>query len=170
MAEFGTCGSGGGAGPCLFLARNVTGSSPAVVPQLWICDPSVNDFLDGCWSLVAPNTTGDTGLTQLNTATRGAVSVLLATSKYLYLGFDDATTGVQLFRASAVPTRISDFKGSGGCSAGTAGCVGLGGGGFGSATLTRFLGAQAVTIAGSTTVYVTVVGASGAMRLIAIGE
>jgi len=174
MAAFGTCGSGATAGPCLFLARNVIGSSPSVVPQLWFCDPTSAGPASACdasdWTHVVPNTSGDGNLTQLNVATRGAVSVLLATSKYLYLGFDDATTGVQLFRTSVVPTRISDFKGSDGCSAGTAGCVGLGGGGFGDATRTRFLGAQAITIAGSTTVYATVAGASGAMRLIAVGE
>jgi hypothetical protein len=160
------------------VARNVTGTTgqPAVVPQLWKCDPTKSGSVDVCdfgeFGVAVPNTTGDKSLTQLNTATRGAASVLLATSRFLYLGFDDATTGAQLFRTRvASPSAISDFQGQNGCAAGTAGCSGLGGAGLGDATTTtRFLDAKAVTAGGKTTVYVLGAGASGAQRLYAIGE
>ena len=170
MAAFGTCGTGA----CLFVARNVkSGSTPAVVPQLWVCDPTTSAPVDACdfgdWSLAAPNTSGDAVLTQLNVATRGALSVLLATSKYLYVGFDDAG-GAQLYRTSKVPAAPSDFTGTGGCAAGTAACPGLGGAGLGDATMTRFLDAKAVTVNGQTTVYLLAAGTTGAQKLFAVEE
>jgi hypothetical protein len=174
MTAFGTCGSG----PCLYVARNVKGTTgqPAVVAQLWRCDPTQGGVTSsacdvGDWSMAAPNTSGDKALTQLGVATRGAVSVLLATSGYLYLGFDDATAGAQLFRTQAAsPVAMPDFQGHNGCAAGTAGCSGLGGAGLGDATMTRFLDARAVTANGRTTVYVLAAGATGAQKLFAVEE
>jgi hypothetical protein len=64
IAAFGTCAEG----PCVFAARNVFGSAtqPGEVPQLWRCNPTAG--LAQCtpedWSLAAPNTSGDTLLTQ----------------------------------------------------------------------------------------------------------
>jgi hypothetical protein len=170
LVGYGACG----AGPCLFLARNVIGSSPAVVPQLWRCDPTSTGRADACepadWSLAVPAAGGDGQLTQLGVATHGAATVLLATERYLYLGFDDATTGAQLYRSEGVPVHRSDFKGRDGCGAGTPGCVGLGGGGFGAPARTRFLDARAVTSGGRTTVYVAAGNGTGAMRIFAVPE
>jgi hypothetical protein len=170
LVAFGACG----AGPCLFLARNVRGTSPAVVPQLWQCDPTSTGEVDACdaadWSLAVPDASGDGQLTQLGVATHGAVSVLLATDRYLYLGFDDATTGAQLYRSEVVPARLSDFKGHDGCSAGAPGCVGLGGPGLGDPALTRFLDARAVTAAGATTVYVAAGDGAAPLQLFAVPE
>ncbi|MBK9515878.1 MAG: hypothetical protein IPO09_00740 [Anaeromyxobacter sp.] len=98
------------------------------------------------------------------------MSVLLATARYLYLGFDDAVNGAQLFRAAVAPTRLSDFKGRDGCSVGAAGCVGLGGAGFGAPARTRFLDARALAAGGQTTVYVAAGDASGPLQLFALPE
>ena len=170
LVGYGACG----AGECLFLARNVSGASPAVVPQLWRCDPTGSGALDACeagdWSLAVPDPGGDGQLTQLGVATHGPVSVLLATERYLYLGFDDAVAGAQLFRSEGVPAHRSDFKGRDGCPAGTTGCVGLGGAGFGAAARTRFLDARAVTSGGRTTVYVVAGDGAGPMRIFAVPE
>jgi hypothetical protein len=163
-----------GAGPCLFLARNVVGGSPAVVPQVWRCDPTATGALDACeagdWSLAVPDPGGDGQLTQLGVGTHGPVSVLLATDRYLYLGFDDAATGAQLYRSEGIPLHRSSFKGHDGCPAGTAGCVGLGGAGLGAASRTRFLDARAVTSGGRTTVYVAAGDGVGPMRIFAVPE
>lgn len=170
LVGYGDCG----AGECLFLARNVVGSSPAVVPQLWRCDPTASGALDACeaadWALAVPDAGGDGQLTQLGVATHGPVSVLLATERYLYLGFDDAVTGAQLYRSEGVPAHRTDFKGRDGCAAGTAGCVGLGGAGFGSTARTRFLDARAVTTGGRTTVYVVAGDGAVPSRIFAVPE
>jgi len=171
MTAFGACAGG----PCLFLARNVQGTSPPVVPQLWRCDPTQSGGTDACesgdWSLAAANTSGDRGLTQLGVASNGAASLLLATSHYLYLGFDNAETGVQVYRTEAAPTSALDFRGRDGCVAGTAGCQGLGGNGLGlGTTVTRLFDAKAVTAGGVTTVYLAAGDATSPLRLFAITE
>jgi hypothetical protein len=170
MAAFGTCG----AGPCLFLARNVVGTTPAVVPQLWACDPSWTLDATACdpgdWTLAAPNARADASLTQLDVPTNGAAGVLLATPHYLYLGFDNASTGVQLYRTEVVPSGFGAFRGRDGCVAGTAGCEGLGGNGFGDAAVTRLLDAEAVSAGGTTALYVVAGDAAGPLRLYAFPE
>lgn len=170
MVAFGDCGGG----PCLFLARNVQGTTPAVVPQLWRCDPTATADPTACdpgdWSLAAPNSTGDATLTQLDVPTNGAVTLLLATGRYLYLGFDDATTGAQLYRAEAGQPGVADFRGRDGCVAGQPGCEGLGGNGFGDATVTRLFDAEAVTTGGATTLYVAAGDAAAPLRLLAFPE
>lgn len=170
LVRFGDCDQGA----CLFLARNVQGATPAVAPQLWACRPDRTSAESACdpldWRLAVPNPTGDPLLSQLGVPTHGAVSVLLATGRYLYLGFDDAVNGAQLFRTAVAPTRLSDFKGRDGCSAGAAGCVGLGGGGFGDPARTRFLDARALDAGGQTTVYVAAGDASGPLQLFALPE
>ena len=127
------------------------------------CDPDD-------WTLAAPNQAGDPALTQLGDATNGAVSVLLATSRHLYLGFDNATTGVQLYRAEIAPASIGDFRGRDGCLAGAAGCQGLGGNGLGTPGLSRFFDARAVTAAGATTVFLAAGDGSAPLRLFALPE
>jgi hypothetical protein len=147
LVGFGACGSG----PCLFAARNVAGSAdrPAIVAQLWRCAPTAGPAgcAPGDWTLVAPDA-DDPFLTRLGGPTSGAVSILAATPRWLYVGFDDEATGVQLFRAARAPSSASDFEGLGGCAAGTAGCEGLGGAGLGVAGVTRVFGAVPVTVDG----------------------
>jgi hypothetical protein len=170
MASYGACGGG----PCLFLARNVVGTAPPVAPQLWACHPARTGDAAACdpgdWSLAAPNTSGDPALTQLDVPTNGAVSLLLATTRYLYVGFDNAVTGAQLYRSEVVPSGVRDFRGRDGCLAGTSGCEGLGGNGFGSASVTRVFDARAVSSGGATTLYVAAGNASAPLRLYALPE
>jgi hypothetical protein len=170
MASFGACGGG----PCLFLARNVVGTAPAVVPQLWACHPARTGDPAACdpgdWDLAAPNTSGDPALTQLDVPTNGAVSLLLATARYLYMGFDNAVTGVQLYRSEVVPSGAGDFRGRDGCLAGTAGCEGLGGNGFGSVSVTRLFDAKSVTAGAGTTLYLAAGDATAPLRLYSLPE
>jgi len=171
FAPFGSCG----AGPCLFAARNVTGSTPAVAPQLWACDPTTSGDLAQCdpadWSLAAPNASGDAALTQLGDPANGALSVLVATPSYLYVGFDNAVTGVQLFRTDRVPSAAGDFRGKDGCAAGSPGCEGLGGYGFGSPlNRTRFLDAEVLSHPGGTSLFVLAGDGVGPSRLFELPE
>jgi hypothetical protein len=144
LATFGTCASG----PCVFMARNVRGTAtqPAAVGQLWRCDPSAGPgaCAPGDWALALGNAAGDPALTQAGSETNGAITVLAATRGWLYVGFDNATTGVQVFRSAVVPRSLSDLKGRGGCAAGSAGCEGLGGNGLGRARNTRVLDARVI--------------------------
>jgi hypothetical protein len=134
----------------LFAVRNTyTG------PQLWRCDPAAGTDPDACdradWTLVAADAT--TGYrTRLGKSGADAATLLLATSTHLWIGLDDAAGGIHLFRTSAdVPALASDFVGQGGCVAGTAGCQGFGGDGFGApATLTRIFDAKAIEWSGGT--------------------
>jgi hypothetical protein len=58
--------------------------------------------------------------------------------------------------ANLDPASLSDFAGQGGCVAGSAGCQGLGGDGFGDSSNTSLLDARlAVDAQGSTALYVT---------------
>ncbi len=171
LAAFGSCGGG----PCLFAARNVTGTSPAVVPQLWKCDPAAAGDPVRCdpadWTLVAPNESLDATLTQLEDPANGAISVLVATPRYLYVGFDNAVTGVQLYRTDRVPSVPTDLRGRDGCAAGTPGCEGLGGNGFGDpAAFTRFLDAEVSSGAGGTSLFVLAGNGAGPSRLFTLPE
>ncbi|QRK07057.1 hypothetical protein JQX13_44570 [Archangium violaceum] len=156
----------------LYLARNI--SSPAGVKgaQLFVCGPertgSLTDCDPGDWSLVAPNSTGDTLLTQFNDPGNVSLSLLVATTKALYVGFDNGERGVVLLRAvTAAPLNRDDFKGMGDCSAAQypAGCEGLGGNGLGVGATRVFDGR---TIGGTGSVYLTAgdgTGPAGLFRL-----
>jgi hypothetical protein len=143
-------------GGSLFFIRNVVATN-GVTAQLWRCSPAAT--ADGCdpgdWTVVTPGPASD--LTQLGDPTNGPATVLVATPRYLYLGFDNVKKGAQLFRtAVADPGAISAWTGQGGCSAGAPGCVGLGGGGLGG-TSARFVDAAVVTDAtGAPHLYVVV--------------
>ncbi|HYY51616.1 MAG TPA: hypothetical protein VE755_02035, partial [Myxococcales bacterium] len=143
----------------LFAARNTTSG-----PQLWSCDPSKGSDPEQCepgdWSLVAPNSTGDVQLTQFDSTGNTAVTLLVATSTHLYVGFD-SSNGAQIFRTAlpAASTR-SDFTGQSGCDASQAGCAGIGGAGLG-AWLTRIFDGHAFTYAGNEWVYLSA-GTGGA--------
>jgi hypothetical protein len=122
----------------LYLARNTTAG-----PQLWICTPSLfacDDLLNP-WSLFAPNGTENRQLSQFDDPALGTVSMLVATSQHLYVGYD-APGGVALYRSStAYPASRADFV--------PWATTGLGGG------VTQILDAQALTFAGKDYVYVT---------------
>ncbi len=170
LAAFGACGNG----PCIFAARNVLGSGaqPTVVPQLWRCAPTAGPARcdPGDWALATPNASGDTILTQLGDDTNEAASVLVATPRWLYVGFDNRRTGVQLFRASGVPMTVSDFKGRNGCAAGTPGCEGIGGNGFGDRTVTGIFDAKVLTFAGVPSLWLTAGDGTGPVRIYRVEE
>ena len=169
VAAFGACG----AGPCLFLARNVQGASSAIQGQLWRCDPGSPADPGAChpgdWSLVAPGADGT--LSSIGAPSNGALSLLAASARYLYVGFDDATVGVQVFRAELAPGAAGDFRGRDGCFADDPSCPGHGGNGFGSPAVTRILDAQVAAGPGGRPVLYVVAGdATSPLRLYAIPE
>jgi len=169
VAAFGKCTQG----PCVFAIRNVLGSStqPTVVPQLWRCDPSVGpaQCAPGDWALAAANAAGDSLLSQLGDETNGAATVLVATQHWLYLGYDNGSSGVQLYRAALAPAAVSDFVGTNGCVAGSAGCQGIGGSGFGD-RVTRVFDARAVTVGGNSELWIAVGDGTGPVRVYRIPD
>jgi len=144
------------AGSRLFAIRNayLSGTSGSVGGQLWRCTPTAldpGDAVPQCaatdWSLVVPDDGADG---------RGPATLLAASSRYLYLGFNRAA-GARVYRsANLAPTSLSDFIGQGGCTAGSAGCQGLGGDGFGDPRNAHLLDARVSTDAlGNTALFVT---------------
>ncbi len=137
----------------LFAARNTTTG-----PQLWSCDPTRTGDTAQCdpgdWSLVAPNTSGDTRLTQFNDATNAAVTLLAATPQHLFVGFNNSSRGIVVYRTSnAAAATTADFTGRQGCAAsGGSGCHGLGGDGLGRG-LTRIFDGKALNFAGADFLY-----------------
>jgi hypothetical protein len=167
LAAFGDCGGG----PCLFAARNVQATSPAVGGQLWRCDPGAGRCRPGDWRLVAPEASGDTALTQLGEPTNEAATLLVATSRWPYLGFDNGSRGVQLWRAPVAPAATTDFRGREGCAAGAPGCQPLGGAGLGEpARHTRFLDARAVAVDGVLELWLVVGDGAGPVRVFRVPE
>jgi hypothetical protein len=142
----------------LYLARNTTSTSGVRGPQLFVCNPEKTgasaDCDPGDWSLVAPNSTGDTQLTQFNDPENVSLSLLVATANALYVGFDNASRGVVVLRASTpAPVSREDFQGRTGCSAAQfpTGCEGLAGNGLG-AGVTRIFDGKAI---GTGAIYLT---------------
>ena len=137
----------------LFAARNTTTG-----PQLWSCDPTRTGDTAQCdpgdWSLVAPNTSGDTRLTQFNDATNAAVTLLAATPQHLFVGFNNSSRGIVVYRTSnAAAATTADFTGRQACAAsGGSGCHGLGGDGLGRG-LTRIFDGKALNFAGADFLY-----------------
>jgi hypothetical protein len=151
----------------LFVARNTTAG-----PQLWSCTPATSGVANQCdpgdWSLIARNSTGDTNLTQLDDPSLTSITMLVATSEYLYVGYDSAS-GVQVFRTSASsPTTASAFEGADGCSAAAhpVSCGAYGGAGLGIAGATRILDAKALTFGASTAVWMTIGNGTGPLSLV----
>ncbi|HEY0096263.1 MAG TPA: hypothetical protein VGB96_18180, partial [Archangium sp.] len=143
----------------LYLARNTT-----VGPQLFACDPAKTGSATDCdpddWALVAANSTGGSQLTQFDNPANTALSLLVATSRSLFVGFDNGTQGVVVLRTShPQPALRSDFTGADECSAAQhpAGCEGLGGSGLGEG-VTRIFDGKAL---GTGTVYLTAGTGSG---------
>ncbi|HSP77922.1 MAG TPA: dickkopf-related protein [Myxococcaceae bacterium] len=156
----------------VYLGRNTTEG-----PQLWRCDPdtvsgpvpaSATDCDAGDWVLVAANGAGDARLSQFDNASNTRLTLLAVSGGHLYVGYDNAVDGVEVYRSAVpVPASRADFTGEGGCQADAAGCEGLGGNGFGApADNTRFLDAVPVPSEGRGWLYVSVGGgASGPVRL-----
>ncbi len=137
----------------VFAARNTTAG-----PQLWSCSPVSSKCNAGDWILVAPNSSGDTQLTQLDDPGLTSVTMLAATAAYLYVGFDSAA-GVQIFRtANPAATTRADFEGQNGCSAAThpATCQGYGGTGLGDAANTRIFDGRALTFGTTSAVWLAI--------------
>jgi hypothetical protein len=168
IVAFGRCGEG----PCVHAARNVAGDAtePPVVPQLWRCEPSGGPgaCVSTDWSLAAPDPAGS--LTRLGDPTGEALTVLAATARWLYAGIDDGTAGVQLFRAAAAPRSAGELRGRGGCAAGSPGCEGLGGAGFGDRGVTRFLDARVFTAGGVTSLWIVAGDGVGPARLYRVDD
>jgi hypothetical protein len=149
----------------LHVARNTTAG-----PQLWACAPATTADATACdpgdWSLVAANTTGDLALTQFDNPANTAITMLVATESALYVGFDNATDGVVVFRsAAATPATQADFTGDAACSAALhpGSCAGLGGNGLGDpADVQRIWDGEAVPLAGGGSEVVMVAGRVGA--------
>jgi len=152
----------------LYAARNTTAG-----PQIWACTPGADLACDpGDWALIAPNTSGDSQLSQFNDPNNASVSLLVATPSHLYVGYDDATDGVRLYRSSTtVPLALSDFKGQGGCSAsaGSASCPGLGGNGLG-AGVTRIFDGRALSYGGADFLYLTAGTGTGGVTVFRVPE
>ena len=96
-----------------------------------------------------------------------AITLLVATQDFLYVGFDNSVDGVFLVRTAAdAPTAMSDFEGDSSCVAGVAGCEGIGGNGFGDpATNPQFLSSLAIAGSGTEYLYLLTGGGSGPLQL-----
>ena len=150
-------------GTRLFAARNTTSG-----PQLWSCDPSKGTDPQQCepgdWTLVAPNSSGDPQLTQFDSSANNAITLLVATSDHLFVGFD-AIGGLRIFRTSLPSATVrSDFTGSLGCDASQPACGGIGGNGLGSG-LTRIFDGHAFSLAGAPWVYLSAGDGSAGPRI-----
>lgn len=142
----------------LFLARNTTAG-----PQLFACTPNAaGDCNPADWTLVAPNTAAGlaTDLTQLEVAGRTRITLLAATARHLYVGFD-LPAGLDVYRTEKSAPTAGDFLGRSGCaaSAGLA-CEGLGGRGLGTGARTTF-SAQVLPFDGQDYVYLSAGDGSG---------
>ena len=140
-------------------------------PQLWACDPSGGADPSVCdrtdWRLVA----ADGNLrTRFGNATASAATLLLATPTHLYVGFDDPTTGLHVFRTGVpAPAVASDFSGKDGCVAGNAGCEGIGGDGFGvGPALSRIFDAKAIPLGDGFEVVISAGDGSSPVRIVRI--
>ena len=133
----------------LYAARNTVDG-----PQLWSCSPSGTQCNPSDWALAAPNSVGDTQLTQFNDPDNAAITLLAATSQHLYVGFNNAARGVVVYRAALPPAPanpsafgIGQFEGRlGGPAVSASSCTGPSGAcpGFGDDGLGLGLGATRI--------------------------
>jgi hypothetical protein len=157
----------------LYAIRNLLHPTLGNAPQLWSCDPSGGVDPAACepgdWRLVAADATS---LTRFGNANAKAASMLVATARHLYVGFDDAVGGVRVYRTSAAtPLTRADFEGSGGCSAADDACPGFGGNGLGTgAATTRILDAKVLALGGRTFVYVSAGKGTQPARVVRLPE
>ena len=131
----------------LFAARNTTAG-----PQLWVCAPAASQPCTASdWTQVAPNSTGNPPLSQFDNSSLGTVSLLVATSQHLYVGYDSAG-GIALLRSTvSSPATRSDFQ--------PWATAGLG------ANLTQIVDGQALTFGPNEFVYLSARAASGPVRV-----
>jgi hypothetical protein len=141
----------------LYAGRNTTEG-----PQLWSCEPGRTGVAGACdggdWQLVAANRSGDTLLTQFDNPGNTAISLVAATSQFLYVGFDNAGDGVVLFRTDRADAAAAvDFEGFAGCSAADhpGACAGLGQNGLGLSTNTRVLDGAVLRFGAEEALYLT---------------
>ncbi len=156
----------------LFLARNTDSG-----PQLWACTPDIesgpapstaNDCDPGDWQPLALNTAGDTFLTQFNNPNNMDIALIEVSGAWLYVGFDNPTDGVVLFRtANPSASNASDFEGESGCPADQhpAGCAGLHGNGFGDVNNARIFSSTLMSVDGTDYLYVIVGNGADPVRL-----
>jgi hypothetical protein len=152
----------------LFAIRNTTTG-----PQLWRCDPAAGTDPLGCdradWTLVAADA-ATSYRTRFGKPGARAATLLLATPTHLWVGLDDDAGGVHLFRTSAdVPALASDFVGQGGCVAGTDGCQGFGGDGFGAPLAhTVILDAKVIAWRGGTDLVLAVGDGTSPVKIVRV--
>jgi len=128
----------------LYMARNTTSG-----PQLWMCNTAACAPAD--WALAAANGTGNTNLSQFGDTTLNSVSLLVATSQHLYVGYD-ASSGVVLYRSTnASPSLAADFA--------RWAPAGLGAG------MTQIVDGQGLSFAGNDYLYVAAHAPSGAVQV-----
>ncbi len=85
----------------LYVIRNTVGSPGG--PQLWKYDEFV-------WSLVADN---GSGLTDMGDIKNSSVTLLVVNGDRLYIGYDNDTSGIQIWRTAAGvtdPAIEADFE------------------------------------------------------------
>ena len=130
----------------LYMARNTTSG-----PQLWICSTLPTPCGPADWALAAANGTGNANLSQFDDPTLNTVSLLVATSQHLYVGYD-APSGLVLYRSTnASPSLSSHFA--------RWAPAGLGAG------MTQIVDGQALTFAGNDYLYVAANAPSGAVQI-----
>ena len=128
----------------LYMARNTTSG-----PQLWMCNTAACAPAD--WALAAANGTGNTNLSQFGDTTLNTVSLLVATSQHLYVGYD-ASSGAVLYRSTtASPSLAADFA--------RWAPAGLGAG------MTQIVDGQGLSLAGNDYLYVAAHAPSGAVQV-----
>ena len=151
----------------LYLARNTTTG-----PQIWACTPGISGDATQCdpgdWSQVAANSAGDTQLSQFNNPNNTDITLLVATPTALFVGYNNATDGVVVFRSTAAaPLTRADFRGQG-CPADNhpGSCSGVGGNGFGDATnVRRIYDGKALTFGSESAAFVSAGRIGGAVRV-----
>jgi hypothetical protein len=130
----------------LYLARNTTTG-----PQLWGCNPSSNVCGPSDWTLVARNSSGDTQLSQMNVASLTTVSLLVATSQHVYVGYD-SPGGIRIYGSSdQTPSQVASFT--------LVAPAGLG------ANLTRIVDGRALSLAGREFLYIAARPDNGPVRV-----
>jgi len=85
----------------LYIIRNTVGSPGG--PQLWKYDGSI-------WSLVADN---GIGITDMSYSNNNSITLLIVNGDRLYVGYDNSTEGIQIWRTSAGvtdPVSALDFE------------------------------------------------------------
>jgi hypothetical protein len=87
------------------------------VPQLWKCVPGTTGGATDCdigdWSLVAEN--GTTGRTNMGDVNNKWITLLIRNGDYLYIGFDNPTSGLEIWRTNvANPSTAGQFEQIGG--------------------------------------------------------